>query len=211
HMHEPAKRQELMRAGLRKSCEYIRGILEREIRDVGRENVVLWGLSQGCATSLTSLLTWDGEPFAATIGMCEYLPFANHIEDIARGSNSDAEDLFGNGDDDPLSHSGDEEDEGCIFGRQDSVSQDRPTQAVAFLRDEIEIEGENRMVFQEIPVFLGHGVEDEKVPIEIGRQAKTCLGLLGADVEMVQYEGLEHWYSKSMLADIFAFLRERLM
>lgn len=200
-----------MRARLRKSCEYIHGILRREIQEVGKENVVLWGLSQGCATSLTSLLTWDGEPFAATIGMCGYLPFANHIEDFARGGNSESEDLFGNEDDDPFSHSGDEDGKGGIFGREDSVSQDLPTQAVAFLRDEIEIEGENTMVFQNIPVFLGHGIEDEKVPIEIGREAKTCLGLLGADVEMIQYEGLEHWYSKPMLADIFAFLRERIM
>lgn len=49
---------------------------------MGKENVVLWGLSQGCATSLSSLLTWDGEPFAAVVGMCGWLPFANEIMDV---------------------------------------------------------------------------------------------------------------------------------
>jgi hypothetical protein len=41
HMEEPTKRQDLMRAGLQKSCEYVHGILEREIDIIGKENVVL--------------------------------------------------------------------------------------------------------------------------------------------------------------------------
>jgi hypothetical protein len=93
HMTEPNKRQDLRREGLHKSCKYVHRILQQEIELVRQENVVLWGLSQDCATSLTALLTWDGEQFAATVGMCGYLPFANHIEEIAKGSNS------GSGDD----------------------------------------------------------------------------------------------------------------
>lgn len=61
--------------GLRQSVEFVHGLLREEIEAVGRENVVLWGLSQGCATSLVSLLIWEGAPFAATVGMCGWLPF----------------------------------------------------------------------------------------------------------------------------------------
>jgi predicted esterase len=117
HLEDRFKCQDLMRTGLHKSCEYVQGILQREIQLIGKENVVLWGLSQGCATSLTTLLTWDGEPFAATVGIYGYLPFANHIEDIARGNN------LGSGDD-PFSHSGDEDDDKEMFDQDRSVKQD---------------------------------------------------------------------------------------
>ncbi|TVY24679.1 Acyl-protein thioesterase [Lachnellula hyalina] len=215
HMEEFSKRQELMRAGLRKSAGYVHGILEREIREVGEENVVLWGLSQGCATSLVSLLTWDGKAFAATVGMCGYLPFANHIEDIVKGgSEEDGEDLFGederDNDDDPFCNSGDENDGRNGFENDRITKQDLPMQAVTFLRDEIEMEDKAGMVFRDVPVFMGHGTEDEKVPIERGREARTCLDLLGADVQMVEYEGLGHWYSEEMLGNIFGFLEEKL-
>ncbi|TVY40220.1 Acyl-protein thioesterase [Lachnellula occidentalis] len=214
HMAEPRKRQDLMRDGLRKSAEYVHGILEREIAEVGGENVVLWGLSQGCAASLIALLTWDGRPFAAMVGMCGYLPFANHVEDIVKGGSlEDGDDLFGedegDDDDDPFCKSGDEDDSDG-FQKDRSAKKDLPTQAVMFLRDEIEMGDKAGMVFRDVPVFMGHGTEDEKVPIEIGREAKTCLELLGADVQMVEYEGLGHWYSDEMLGDIFGFLREKL-
>ena len=213
-MEEPTKRQDLIREGLKTSCGYVHGILEREIEVVGRKNVVLWGLSQGCAASLTALLTWDGEPFAAVVGMCGYMPFANHIEEIARGHSwGSRNDAFGRGedeDDDPFSHSGDEDDDNDVFGKDSLVKQNLPTQAVTFLRDEIDMQDKARMVFRDIPIFLGHGTKDDKVPIENGREAKTCLDLLGAYVKMVEYEGLGHWYSDDMLGDIFDFFTEKL-
>jgi len=216
HMEEPNRRQDLMRDGLHKSCEYVHGILKREIEEVGKENVALWGLSQGCCTSLTALLTWDGESFAAMVGMCGYLPFANHIEEIVKGKSSRTGDYgFGEDgeddeDEDPFAHSGDEDDDNDFFEEDSSVKKDLPTQAVTFLREEIDMKDKEGMAFLEIPVFLGHGTEDEKVPIEIGREANRCLDLGGADVEMVKYEGLGHWYSEEMLGDIFDFLRRNL-
>ena len=212
HITEPNKRQDLMREGLHKSCEYIHGILQQEIKLVGQENVVLWGLSQGCAMSLTALLTWDGEQFAATVGMCGYLPFANHIREIAKGGNSESgDDIFGQGEDENLlSHSENEDYDNNLFEKDSSVKEDLSTQAVMFLRKEIDMDAKVGMVFREIPVFLGHGIDDEKVPIEIGQEANTCLELVGADVQMVEYEGLGHWYSDKMLSDIFDFLKEKL-
>lgn len=57
---------------------------------------------------------------------------------------------------------------------------------------------------------VGHGNQDDKVPIEIGREAAKCLDLLGANVESIEYEGLGHWYSPQMLRDIIEFLRKNL-
>jgi predicted esterase len=59
------------------------------------------------------------------------------------------------------------------------------------------------------PVFLGHGVEDDKVPVAGGRAAAECLRAAGLDVEWREYGGLGHWYSPEMLADMACFLTNR--
>ncbi|KAE8451772.1 hypothetical protein EG329_003229 [Mollisiaceae sp. DMI_Dod_QoI] len=202
HLEEYTKRQDLQIDGLRASCAYIHELLRREIEIVGGENVVLWGLSQGCATSLTALLTWDGKPFAATVGMCGWLPFSNLIEEIVRENESG---------DDPFSHSGDDDEDTkdpLRLGSENSEIDTRK-QAVAFLREHLDMNSEGD-VFWDVPVFLGHGTEDEKVSVNLGREAKSCLDLVGVDVQMIEYEGLGHWYSQDMLRDIFQFLKKSL-
>jgi predicted esterase len=72
-----------MIGGLNSGCRYVHSILKEEAQLIKPENVVLWGFSQGCATSLTSLLTWEGKAFGAVVGMCGYLPFGNHFKEIA--------------------------------------------------------------------------------------------------------------------------------
>lgn len=69
--------------------------------------------------------------------------------------------------------------------------------------------GQNTMVFQRVLVFLGHGVEDEKAFVDLGREAAGCLTVLGIDVCWNEYEGLGHWYSREMLNDIKGFLQQR--
>lgn len=75
-------REKLMVEGLKRICDFIHEILRKEIEMIGRENVVIWGLSMERATSLMSLLTWDDEAFAAVIGTCGYFPFANHVKTV---------------------------------------------------------------------------------------------------------------------------------
>jgi predicted esterase len=193
--------------GLNKSCRFIHGLLETEIEAVGKENVVLWGLSQGCATSLASLLVWDGEPFAAVVGMCGWIPFGNELVKIGRGhGDKGLEEDY----DDPFALSGDEdEDPFATSDNEDEARGDLPSQAVQLLRELIEMEDKKGMVFQEIPVFLAHGTEDEKVDIKLGREAKNALDLLGTNIQMMEYGGLGHWYSEDMLRDIFKFIKKK--
>lgn len=89
HLEEYEKRQDLQREGLKRSVEFIHSLLKDEIEIVGGDNVVLWGLSQGCTTSLASLLMWDSSPLAAVVGMCGYLPFWMLLGEIAGGDPSD--------------------------------------------------------------------------------------------------------------------------
>jgi dipeptidyl aminopeptidase/acylaminoacyl peptidase len=60
---------------------------------------------------------------------------------------------------------------------------------------------------QRIPVFLGHGSEDEKASCELGRQASVFLKDLEVAVCWNEYEGLGHWYSSDMLRDMVQFVR----
>ncbi|PMD65623.1 alpha/beta-hydrolase [Hyaloscypha bicolor E] len=208
HLEDYTRTQHLMVDGLNKSCRFIHGLLEAEIEAVGKENVVLWGLSQGCATSLASLLVWDGKPFAAVVGMCGWIPFGNELVKIGRGHGDKG---LEEDHDDPFALSGDEyEDPFAASDYEDEARGDPPLQAVKFLRESIEMDYKKDMVFQEIPVFLGHGAEDEKVDIKLGREAKNALDLMGTNVQMKEYEGLGHWYSEDLLRDIFNFIKEKV-
>ncbi|KAK2627642.1 hypothetical protein QTJ16_002288 [Diplocarpon rosae] len=213
HLNEHTKRQELMGKGLNKSCKYIHKLLSQEIELVGAENVVLWGLSQGCATCLASLLAWDSKPFAAVVGMCGYLPFADVVQDMASGGScteEEEENPFGSDDDDVFANSGDEGDRtSAELGNGQKVD-GNVRDAIEYFREEIGMTEKRGMVYQEVPIYLGHGSEDKQVGIDFGRDTKEALMSIGAGVEMVEYPGLGHWYSADMLTDIFSFLRKKL-
>ncbi len=215
-LETPTKREELQTDGLRETSAYIHGLLRGEICLVGAKNVVLGGLSQGCAATLVSLLTWDGEPLAAAVGMCGWLPFRKHLEDITRNAESCEDNEDAN--DDPFTHSDEEgnpysrDEDPCSRndGREATPSADLSMQAVAYLREELDMSAPSLpMPFQRIPLFLGHGIEDEKVSINLGREAASCLSAMAMDIHWKEYDGLGHWYSKDMLHDLVVFVREK--
>lgn len=196
--------------GLRETSRFIHCLLNEVINEVGVANVVLGGLSQGCAATLISLLTWEGAPLAAVFGFCGWLPLRQHMMDVA----------------DPRLPS-DEEDP---FARDSDPDQeaDLPTQAIAWLREEIDLPAtsgpssavsgvapttsptsSSNMPYQQIPIFLAHGTEDDKVDVQLGKEASACLTILGADTEWKEYGGLGHWYSEAMLGDLVDFLTRK--
>ncbi|MCJ1377034.1 hypothetical protein MMC17_000124 [Xylographa soralifera] len=60
------------------------------------------------------------------------------------------------------------------------------------------------------PVFLGHGLRDEKVRAGWGEEMRDLMGGLGMEVVWRGYEGLEHWYEVPReIDDIEGFLRGR--
>ena len=187
------REEELQIEGLRESSAYIHSLLREEIAIVGAGNVLLGGLSQGCAASLVALLMWEGESLGAAFGMCGWLPFRKQMEEIIARPQYDTND----DEDDPFERPGQ--------GREES---DPPTQAIEFLHDEVGSSGvQPSMSFQRTPLFLGHGTEDEKVSLHLGVEAASCLRILGMQVSWTQYEGLAHWYSAAMLSDLVDFLQ----
>jgi predicted esterase len=199
---QPELKQHLQVPGLRETSKFVHELLEQEIKIVGARRVVLMGLSQGCAASIVSSLLWEGEPFGALVGMCGYLPFR-------KGMHEFTQDTVNEGD---LSEDNGGVEEG-LFERdgQESNNGSRFERAVEWLREELQIEDGNSDTrscsMQSIPVFMGHGSEDEKVPCGMGRLAAQFLRGIDVDVDWNEYEGLGHWYSDDMLQDICQFLK----
>ncbi|KAK4695261.1 phospholipase/carboxylesterase, partial [Lecanoromycetidae sp. Uapishka_2] len=196
-LQTPTEHEELQIDGLRETSAYIHKLLKAEIELLGAENVVLGGLSQGCAASLISLLTWQEEPLAAAFGMCGWLPFRKQMEEIARSESK--ENHAEPDDDDPFDRSG------------DSEQMETPAQAAVYLYEELGVPIDRpSMSFQETPLFLGHGTEDQKVPLHLGQEAASCLISMGLNVIWKEYDGLAHWYSPAMLCDLVDFLRIKI-
>ncbi|KAK3685385.1 Alpha/Beta hydrolase protein [Podospora appendiculata] len=206
----------MMVDGLQQTVAYIHALLRDEVSRVGAGNVVLGGISQGCAAGLVTLLLWEGERLGAFLGMCGWLPFrkglAGVVDAWGRGMEEGAvsvtsergarewEDSF-----DPFEHDSDEVEKAV-----------KPTDVAAAcvqsLLEQLELEQAcispaSRPPAFDTPVFLGHGDEDEKVPMRLGVEAARCLKAIKIDTSWNKYQGLGHWYSGPMLTDMVTFLR----
>lgn len=182
--------------GLRETSLFLHELLRHEISIIGANNVILGGLSQGCAASMIAMLLWDGPPLRAMFGMCGWLPLREYLERIAK----------------PTAGGEEGEHSTVVFDRADGLPEhglDTCSEALQALRIELDFpirSSTPAKLYQQIPMFLGHGILDHKVPIALGREAARCLRSLGCTVETKEYAGLGHWYSDNMLADIVRFL-----
>lgn len=200
---EPELKQHLQIPGLRETSAFLHDLLREEIKLVGgvTSNVAVMGLSQGCAASIVAALLWKGEPFGALVGMCGYLPFRKGMHEFAENISHDEND---------------EAEEEDVFERQEgnSETETKFEKAVGWLREELQIivdanedDGLPVLRSMRVPVFMGHGSDDEKVPCAIGKLAADFLTSLDSHVLWKEYEGLGHWYSEHMLRDIVHYLK----
>jgi acetyl esterase/lipase len=141
------------------------------------------------------------------VGMCGYLPFRKEMHDFLQEPESGHE-----------VHAykpvGDEEDD--IFARdiEEPEVGTRLERTLEWLREELQMSEDNIKFaephpIQSIPIFMGHGADDEKVPSAMGRLAANFLGDLDVSVTWKNYKDLGHWYSEDMLRDIIQFLQDR--
>jgi hypothetical protein len=123
----------------------------------------------------------------------------------------DGEDGEGGDDDDDFFERGGE-GEGDEEGAGGSEGYSPAARALQWFKDELELPGADDAkaagsALLHTPIFLGHGVEDDRVNVGLGRDAAACLEGLGArTVVWSEYEGLGHWYSGPMLQDMVEFL-----
>ncbi|KAJ2987009.1 hypothetical protein NUW58_g4744 [Xylaria curta] len=198
---DPSYRKETQLQGLTESAVEIRKLLRQEIEVAGvpPTNIILGGLSQGCAMSLSVLLTLE-YPLGGYFGMCGYLPFQQDIEDAINKEHGSDD---GMDDDNPFAASD-----------QDDQPEDPALRALNFERDLLCINtpqdttAEQQQTASSTPIFLGHGDADEKKPYALGEDAARTMRAAGYSVEWKLYPGLGHWYKvPDEIDDIVQFIR----
>ncbi len=175
--------------GLAESTSYLCRLIREEIAILelvgrSRENLVLGGFSQGCATSIWVLLNM-GFKLGGYVGMSGWLPFRRQIDSVTKvGTDQKVRRLC------------------AIDYMGDTVS-------VPYLSH---CRASERLESFATPVFLGHGSKDVKVRTAWGEDMRDTLRGLGVDVLWKGYEALEHWYKvPDEVEDISGFLRNAFL
>lgn len=200
--------------GLKENSEMLRGLIKAEAELVGQASVVLIGLSQGCAIGLHTLLSTQSEasshsgvdgltskqdlpPFGAFIGMSGWMPLARDLQ-------GEAWPYDALGDDDPFAD-GDGQ-------KEDTLLQQR-LRAANFTRDICDLpllplDSSAEPSFPRIPVFLGHGTEDNKVFLHLGMEAKMIIERLEVPLTWKTYDFGHWWKEPEEINDIVKFLED---
>ncbi|KAI0141779.1 phospholipase/carboxylesterase [Xylariaceae sp. FL1272] len=208
---DPSYRKETQLQGLAESAIEIRKLLRQEVEGAGVSptNIILGGLSMGCAMSLSVLLSLE-YPLGGYFGMCGYLPFQQDIEDAATGKERHASNSDNNMDDD------DDDNPFAASDEDNSGETDDPAaRARNFERDLLGVVdgatlGDHQTASSTL-IFLGHGDADEKKPHHLGEAAARTMRAAGYEVEWKLYPDLGHWYKiPDEIDDIVEFIRNRV-
>ena len=176
-LDDPSLRANTQLQGLEESCGEIIDLIRQECNEVSHKNILLGGISQGCATGLIALLALD-VPLGGFLGMSGWLPFTSDIEQLASGEEN-------GGDDDP-------------FASEGSGDQDPALKVFDYARDLVSVHTQNGASREasalSTPIFLGHGGADEKIRLSLGDNACRVLRSVGFHVEWKSYGDQGHWY-----------------
>ncbi|KAI0122203.1 alpha/beta-hydrolase [Daldinia grandis] len=189
--------------GLVESHGEISHLVKDECQKVSHQNVILGGISHGCAMALFCLFT-SWVPLGGFVGMSGWLPFQPDIDGLIRAE--DDAFVFGsnvaNIDEDPFTSA-------RVYTR---VEDNPIVPVIEFLDDLLDSSGipdiTSRGMSLSTPVFLGHGAEDEKIKLSNGEAAQRTLKLVGFDVSWKVYQGQGHWYKiPDEIDDVVEFLQ----
>jgi predicted esterase len=84
-VQDPQNSPEVQRPGLEESKTRLLRVIEEEAGEVGREKVILAGISQGCATAIYTLLT-TGIRVGGFFGLCGWLPLTDEVQRIVKAT-----------------------------------------------------------------------------------------------------------------------------
>ncbi|CEI61868.1 hypothetical protein FVEN_g2924 [Fusarium venenatum] len=194
----PYYRNETQLNGMEESLREIFRLINQERERVPDKNIILGGISQGCAIGFMCLLAMEYS-LGGYIGISSWLPFAAEFEGLTNASDDAS---FSGEDDNPFAASDDEDDQG-----------NTNAQVHGYARELLLMETEDSSNPSSLstPVFIGHGKADEKVKPELGEGACRILRSVGYDVQWKGYAGLGHWYKvPDEIDDILDFIREKV-
>jgi len=231
-LEDPEYRKEIQLDGLEESVRFIRELIFAEMglldgnrnreksggegenkqkkeggnrKGIPALNIILGGISQGCATSLSVLLSLEF-PLGGYVGMSGYLPFQRDILSAATDKDTDPFATANNDDDNndnPFATSQPSSPSSPSFNTQAQTQNpeldDPALKAFHFERELLSLPPLPNNTAQETaaltPIFLGHGLEDEKKPYKLGEAAAETMKAAGYEVVRWKlYSGLGHWY-----------------
>lgn len=181
-VEDPEKKSGLQAKGLQESIRFLLKMIEKEEKLLPRNKIFLCGISQGFATALALFLGEGRGGFAGLIGLCSWLPFSSQVEEAIRENKNHL----------PLYSSLKE-----LYYPESKEPLIKSEPTVAGLRA--------------TPLFLGHALDDNVVPLANGQRMKNDLSELGLHVEWNIYEDGGHWISEPEgMDDIVAFMSANL-
>jgi predicted esterase len=200
---DPFEREELQIQGLAENFQYISQLILIEAQALTLRKVFLGGLSQGCAMTLHMLLGFDADGYDSDIrlgrfiGMSGWLPFQGAVNDLLSTGAGEGEDITEN----PFAS-----DNKVNIDLEDDLG----TKVARFIRKNImdaSTCNKELLVYRRIPIFLGHGDQDDIVELDYGNNAMVALRSLGLGISWKVYEQQGHWYKvPDTIDDIAEFL-----
>jgi lysophospholipase-2 len=181
-------RQDLQVSGIRDSVDHIIGIINEEVKrlDGNPQRLVLGGISQGGAVALWTLLCQRKSAMkpGVVVVTSTWLPFAPSIEHVFAGQHD--------------------------FDKPQEAEFDSFVEQMMAVETILGMSDVNQDSCRMPPVFIGHGVDDAYLDLELGRQAVRILSQAGLPVEWKEYSGAEgegHWFKvPDEMDDIYRFL-----
>jgi lysophospholipase II len=180
---DPTARQDLQVDGLLASVAYVKELMEEEIERLGGDSrrLILGGISQGGAVGLWALFSQRD----VTTRPGAFFAASTWLPFAA-----DVEGLLGGQKPQSERVDGCAEAKDKVLGMLRRLSLPSPS--------------------QHTPIFIGHGVDDAYVDVELGRQVVAVLRQGGWEVEWREYSGAEeegHWFKvPDEMDDIYSFL-----
>lgn len=197
-IQDPSYREEMQTEGLVQSSQYLRDLIFEEVQmlkdavgggERAEKRLVLGGLSQGCAMSLTTLLSLDFS-LGGWVGMSGFMPMRGIFEDAL---NADAQD----GDKRSVLRHNTEQEDSDVEASIDAQSIDPTVQALNAFRQNVLslplLDPRSAANLLETPAFYGHGNEDERVACRLGDELVRTLKGMHMSVKHQVYQGLGHW------------------
>jgi lysophospholipase-2 len=177
-LEETEERKETQKSGLRESVAFILEVMKNEIESVPAENIILGGISQGCATAIHALFA-GGIQLGGFIGFCGWMSFLEEIDGVAK----------------------------CIKDKKETATSSLLGEIWNLPSPLTNLSAHLRFTHR-VPVFLSHSEDDNIVPIENGARLSQCLGNICEGVEWKKYKEGEHWINEPQgVDDLVAFIR----
>jgi predicted esterase len=190
-LQDLTERQNDQLPGLTDGIKHIKEIVEKEVQrlDGNPQKVFLGGFSQGSAISLWSLFTGAATTtgrLGGFVGLSAWMPFMKEVMQTVTAT-AERELLTGK--------------VGDLTGEfLGIVGMERFGAETAQLSD--------------MPVFLGHGVDDILVSVQYCRELTLIFRGLGCDVEAHEYLGAErdgHWVKEpEEVSDLVGYLKKHM-